>query len=120
MSRAVRERQGRAAEGWAALYLRLTGWRILARRVKTPRGEIDHCPADRRPRRNGPAAQVIPVRKPARDADDVDPLRQRRFLVPDHDRSPAATGFEGHRKIAVAIGSGEDDDRSAHQAISIR
>ena len=41
MSRAVRERQGRAAEGWAALYLRLTGWRILARRVKTPRGEID-------------------------------------------------------------------------------
>lgn len=35
------ERQGRRGEGWAALYLRLTGWRILARRVKTRRGEID-------------------------------------------------------------------------------
>lgn len=25
----------------ASLYLKLTGWRILARRVRTPRGEID-------------------------------------------------------------------------------
>lgn len=29
------------AEGWAALYLRLSGWRIVARRVRNPRGEID-------------------------------------------------------------------------------
>lgn len=35
------ERGGRKAETRAAWYLRLTGWRILARRVKTPRGEID-------------------------------------------------------------------------------
>ena len=39
--RAKAERDGRRGEGLAALYLRVTGWRILARRVKTPRGEID-------------------------------------------------------------------------------
>ena len=41
MKRAVAERRGRRGEGWAALFLRLKGWRIVARRVKTPRGEID-------------------------------------------------------------------------------
>lgn len=35
------ERAGRRAEALAALRLRLTGWRILARRLKTPAGEID-------------------------------------------------------------------------------
>lgn len=40
-SRAEREAQGRRGEWLAAWYLRLTGWRILAQRVKTPRGEVD-------------------------------------------------------------------------------
>ncbi|MFM2301885.1 MAG: hypothetical protein RLZZ84_1621 [Pseudomonadota bacterium] len=40
-SRAERERHGRRGEALAAWYLRLTGWRIMARRVKTPRGEVD-------------------------------------------------------------------------------
>ena len=35
------ERRGRRGEALAAWYLRLKGWRILARRVKTPRGEVD-------------------------------------------------------------------------------
>jgi putative endonuclease len=35
------ERQGRRGEAWAAWYMRLTGWHILARRVKTARGEVD-------------------------------------------------------------------------------
>lgn len=35
------ERAGRQAETWAALFLRLKGYRILARRFKTPVGEID-------------------------------------------------------------------------------
>lgn len=35
------EQRGRKGELLAAWYLRLKGWRILARRVKTPRGEID-------------------------------------------------------------------------------
>jgi putative endonuclease len=41
MNRADRERRGRMGEVLAAWYLRATGWRILARRVKTPRGEVD-------------------------------------------------------------------------------
>lgn len=39
--RAKAERRGRRGETLAAWYLRLKGWRILARRVKTPRGEVD-------------------------------------------------------------------------------
>lgn len=41
MNRAERERQGRRGERLAAWYLRLKGWRILAQRQKTPRGEVD-------------------------------------------------------------------------------
>jgi putative endonuclease len=40
-SRAEREAKGRRGEWLAAWYLRLKGWRIVARRVKTPRGEVD-------------------------------------------------------------------------------
>jgi putative endonuclease len=39
--RAHAERQGRRGEALAAWYLRLTGWHILAQRVKTRRGEVD-------------------------------------------------------------------------------
>lgn len=41
MKRERAERRGRQGELRAAWWLRLLGWRILARRVKTPRGEID-------------------------------------------------------------------------------
>lgn len=41
MKRQEAERRGRRGEGFAAFWLRLHGWRIVARRVKTPRGEID-------------------------------------------------------------------------------
>ena len=41
MKREIAEQRGRRGEGWAALWLRLHGWRVIARRVKTPRGEID-------------------------------------------------------------------------------
>ena len=41
MKREIAEKRGRKGEGWAALWLRLQGWRVVARRVKTPRGEID-------------------------------------------------------------------------------
>ena len=40
-NRAEREALGRRGEALAAWYLRLMGWRILERRLKTPRGEID-------------------------------------------------------------------------------
>lgn len=40
-NRAVAEAAGRRAERIAGWWLRLKGWRILARRVRTPAGEID-------------------------------------------------------------------------------
>ncbi len=40
-NRARAERQGRIAESGAAWWLRLKGWRILDRRVRTPVGEVD-------------------------------------------------------------------------------
>ena len=40
-SRQEAERYGRGAERWAELYLRLKFYRVLARRYKTPVGEID-------------------------------------------------------------------------------
>lgn len=41
MKRQKAERRGRQGEDRAAAWLMLKGWRILDRRVKTPRGEID-------------------------------------------------------------------------------
>jgi putative endonuclease len=41
MNRKAAERGGRRAEALAALWLRLKGWRILAKRARTPVGEID-------------------------------------------------------------------------------
>jgi putative endonuclease len=41
MSRRAAERGGRRAESLAAWWLRLKGWTILARRVRTPVGEVD-------------------------------------------------------------------------------
>lgn len=41
MKRQLAERSGREGERRAAFWLRAKGWRILAERVKTPRGEID-------------------------------------------------------------------------------
>ena len=41
MTRQAAERGGRRAETIAAWWLRLKGWAILARRVRTPVGEVD-------------------------------------------------------------------------------
>lgn len=41
MKRAIAERRGRRGETLAAWWLRLRGYRIVARRLRTPRGEID-------------------------------------------------------------------------------
>ncbi|MES2289612.1 MAG: YraN family protein [Pseudomonadota bacterium] len=41
MSRQRAEQAGRRAETIAAWYLRLKGWRIVDRRVRTPVGEVD-------------------------------------------------------------------------------
>jgi len=41
VSREAAERRGRGAETLACWYLRLHGWRILARRARVPGGEVD-------------------------------------------------------------------------------
>ena len=41
MKRQRAERGGRKAEAFASLWLRLKGWHILARRARTPVGEVD-------------------------------------------------------------------------------
>lgn len=41
MKRQLAEKSGREGERRAADWLRAKGWRIMAERVKTPRGEID-------------------------------------------------------------------------------
>ena len=41
MNRTAAERRGRRGETLAAWYLRLKGWSVVARRIKSPRGEID-------------------------------------------------------------------------------
>ncbi len=41
MTRLAAEKLGRRGEAIAAWFLRLKGWRVVATRVKTPRGEVD-------------------------------------------------------------------------------
>ena len=41
MKRQAAEQRGRRAETLACWYLRLRGWRILARRARVPGGEVD-------------------------------------------------------------------------------
>lgn len=41
MKRQKAEKRGRGAETLACWYLRLRGWRILARRARVPGGEVD-------------------------------------------------------------------------------
>lgn len=77
-TRAEREARGRRGETLAAWYLRLTGWRILARRVKTPRGEIDLVA------RRGTTLAFFEVKWRASEADlalAIDPYRLRRVIA---------------------------------------
>lgn len=86
MSRRERERSGRRAEALAAWWLRLKGWRILARRIRTPLGEIDLIA------RRGRIVAFIEVKARASDAEAglaLDEYRLRRVV--------AAAGAVAHR-----------------------
>ena len=78
MTRAARERMGRRAEWLAAWFLRCKGWRILGRRVKNSRGEIDLIAR----RRNTVAFVEVKYRKRAETLDRaIDHYRLRRVAA---------------------------------------
>lgn len=78
MKRQVAEQSGRDGERRAAIWLKLKGWRILARRVKTPRGEIDLIAK----RGNLVAFIEVKWRKKAADLDHaIDEYRLRRVAA---------------------------------------
>lgn len=78
MNRARAERGGRRAEALAALWLRLKGWTILARRVRTPVGEVDLVA------RRGHILAFVEVKARATDAETalaLDEYRLRRVAA---------------------------------------
>jgi putative endonuclease len=78
MKRRRAERGGRRAESVAAWWLRLKGWTILARRVRTPVGEVDLIA------RRGRITAFIEVKARANDAQSalaLDDYRLRRVVA---------------------------------------
>ena len=67
------ERQGRIGETAAAWWLRLKGWRILARRVRTPVGEVDLVA------RKGNLISFVEVKRRATEAELDFAIDQRRL-----------------------------------------
>ncbi|GHA96095.1 UPF0102 protein [Algimonas arctica] len=70
-SRQRAEKAGRVAEHWVALYLILTGHRILARRFKTRSGEIDLVA------RRGKTLIFVEVKQRAKAEHTIDPVTAR-------------------------------------------
>ena len=78
MTRQAAEQRGRRAETLACWYLRLHGWRILARRARVPGGEVDIVA------RRGRTLAFVEVK--ARSSDDaaglaLDDWRLRRVVA---------------------------------------
>jgi putative endonuclease len=78
VNRAAAEKRGRGAETIAALWLRLHGWRILARRAKVRGGEVDIIA------RRGRTLAFVEVKARATEdaaAFSLDAYRLRRVVV---------------------------------------
>ncbi len=72
-NRQAAEAAGRRGERIAAWWLRLKGWRILARRVRTPAGEVDLVA------RKGNVVAFVEVKARATDAELDFAIDQRRL-----------------------------------------
>ena len=78
MNREAAEKRGRGAETLACWWLRLHGWRILARRARVPGGEVDIIA------RRGKVLAFVEVKARATEeaaAMSLDAWRLRRVLV---------------------------------------
>lgn len=78
MSHSAAEKRGRSAETLACWYLRLHGWRILARRARVPGGEVDIVA------RRGRTLAFVEVKARASEAAaafSLDAYRMRRVAV---------------------------------------
>ena len=78
MNRHAAEKRGRSAETLACFWLRLKGWRILARRARVPGGEVDVIA------RRGRTIAFVEVKARATDdaaAFSLDAYRLRRVVV---------------------------------------
>ena len=78
MNRLEAEKRGRRGEAIAAWFLRLQGWRIVAERVKTPRGEVDLIA------RRGKTVAFVEVKARRKDSDlalAIDGYRLRRVAA---------------------------------------
>ena len=85
MNRQQAEKRGRGAETLACWYLRLKGWRILARRARVPGGEVDIVA------RRGSTLAFVEVKARANDAAAafaLDDWRLRRVAVAAERRAP--------------------------------
>jgi putative endonuclease len=81
-----REQGGRRAETLACWWLRLKGWRILARRVRTPLGEVDIVA------RRGGVVAFVEVKARAHEREAALALDEYRLR-----RVAAAAGALAHR-----------------------
>ena len=91
MNRLEAEKRGRRGEVIAAWFLRLQGWRIVAERVKTPRGEVDqlHDAARRSPlSRSRCAVKPLTLPQQSTPTGSAALLRPQKFFYPNLARAP--------------------------------
>jgi putative endonuclease len=100
VNRVRAERRGRRGEAFAAWYLRLKGWRIVARRVKTPRGEVDLVA------RRGRLVAFVEVKWRATAAEldiAIDEYRMRRVAAAAEAIAHRFAGANDDRRIDVLL-----------------
>jgi putative endonuclease len=92
VDRRAADRAGRQAEVLCALALRLKGYRVLARRARTPVGEIDILAA----RGRVVVAVEVKARGDLRDAAEALSPRQRARIIKAASLLAAQKGLAGH------------------------